>query len=89
MFLYFCLQSIQLMDKIFQIDWPIVNNNVKKGLLIMMKRSTIPIEISTVHIITLNLDSFVGVSIEKFILMYDPIETNKTPLFISHLITFK
>ncbi|CAL1676372.1 unnamed protein product [Lasius platythorax] len=54
------VESIQLMDKIFQIDWPIVNNNVKKGLLIMMKRSTIPIEISTVHIITLNLDSFVG-----------------------------
>lgn len=63
MFLYFCLQSIQLADKIFQIDWPILNNNVKKDLLLIMKRSTIPIEISTIHIITLNLESFVSVSV--------------------------
>lgn len=39
-----------------------MDNNVKKSLLIIMKRSTIPIEISTACIITLNLESFVGVS---------------------------
>jgi len=31
----------------------------------MMQRSTIPIEICTAYIITLNLESFVGVSIEN------------------------
>ncbi|XP_072754209.1 uncharacterized protein [Anoplolepis gracilipes] len=54
------VKSIQLTDKMFEINWPILNNNAKKGLLIMMKRSTIPIEICTAHIITLNLESFVG-----------------------------
>lgn len=33
-----------------------------------MKRAIIPIEISTVYIITMNLDSFVSVSIEKIYL---------------------
>ncbi|XP_072754208.1 uncharacterized protein [Anoplolepis gracilipes] len=54
------VKSIQIADKIFEINWPILNNNAKKGLLIMMKRSTIPIEICTAHIFTLNLESFVG-----------------------------
>jgi len=47
-----------------------MDNSVKKSLLIIMKRAMIPIEISTVYILTMNLDSFVAVSIKTFILMY-------------------
>jgi len=43
-----------------------LNNNIKKNLLIIMKRATMPIEFTTAHIISLNLDSFVAVSIINF-----------------------
>ncbi|XP_018365431.1 PREDICTED: odorant receptor 49b-like [Trachymyrmex cornetzi] len=53
------LKSLQLVDSIFQMEWLIIDNSVKKSLLIIMKRAMIPIEISTLHILTMNLDSFV------------------------------
>ncbi|XP_018337238.1 PREDICTED: odorant receptor 46a-like [Trachymyrmex septentrionalis] len=53
------LKSLQLVDSIFQMEWPIMDNSVKKSLLIIMKRAMIPIEISTIYILTMNLDSFV------------------------------
>ncbi|XP_012528082.1 odorant receptor 46a isoform X2 [Monomorium pharaonis] len=54
------LKSLQLIDSIFQMNWPILDNSVKKSLVIIMKRAMIPIEISTIFILTLNLDSFVA-----------------------------
>ncbi|XP_018337030.1 PREDICTED: odorant receptor 4-like [Trachymyrmex septentrionalis] len=54
------LKSVQVADSIFQIKWPLLNNNIKTNLLIIMKRATIPIEFTTAHIISLNLDSFVA-----------------------------
>ncbi|KAL0116260.1 hypothetical protein PUN28_011237 [Cardiocondyla obscurior] len=62
------LKSLQLTDSIFQMEWPLVDNNIKKSLLIIMKRSMEPIEISTVYILTMNLDSFVTVSKKLMIL---------------------
>ncbi|XP_018374335.1 PREDICTED: odorant receptor 46a-like [Trachymyrmex cornetzi] len=53
------LKSLELTDSIFQMNWPILDNSVKKSLLLIMKRAMIPIEISTVYILTMNLDSFV------------------------------
>jgi len=44
-----------------------MDNSVKKSLLIIMKRAMIPIEISTVYILTMNLDSFVVVSINIYL----------------------
>ncbi|XP_070518434.1 odorant receptor 46a-like isoform X2 [Cardiocondyla obscurior] len=52
-------KSVQLADSVFQIKWPIMSNNVKRSLLIIMKRTITPIEFTTAHIISLNLDSFV------------------------------
>ncbi|XP_071631675.1 putative odorant receptor 85d [Temnothorax longispinosus] len=54
------LKGLELTDSIFQMEWPNLDNNIKKGLLLVMKRSMIPIEISTVYILTINLDSFVA-----------------------------
>ncbi|XP_011640465.2 odorant receptor 46a-like [Pogonomyrmex barbatus] len=53
-------KSLQLMENIFQMEWPIVNNTIKKGFIIIMKRAMVPIEISTIYILTINLDSFVA-----------------------------
>ncbi|XP_011705258.1 PREDICTED: odorant receptor 94b-like [Wasmannia auropunctata] len=53
------LKSLQLTDSIFQMEWPFVENSTKKGILIIMKRAIIPVEISTIYILTINLDSFV------------------------------
>ncbi|XP_018317934.1 uncharacterized protein [Mycetomoellerius zeteki] len=55
------LKSLHLTDSIFQMEWPVVENSVKKDILIIMKRAMIPIEITTIHILIINLDSFVAV----------------------------
>ncbi|XP_036140048.1 odorant receptor 46a [Monomorium pharaonis] len=52
------LKSLQLIDSIFHMEWP-MDNSVKKNLLMIMKRVMTPIEISTVYIINMNLNSFV------------------------------
>ncbi|XP_032691305.1 odorant receptor 46a-like [Odontomachus brunneus] len=54
------VKSLQLSDSIFQMNWPAMNNNVTKSLLIIMNRAEIPIEISTAYILSMNLDSFVA-----------------------------
>lgn len=43
-----------------------LNNSSQKALLLIMRRSVIPIEFNSVVIITLNLDSFVSVSINQY-----------------------
>jgi len=63
--LYYDLQSLQLSDNIYNIEWTMLNNNVKKGLLMIMNRATIPIEFTSAHIISMNLESFVMVCIRK------------------------
>jgi len=50
---------------------------MKKDLLLIMRRSTVPIEFTSSYIILMNLDSFVGVSM-KCLLLHD-IEVN--PIF--------
>ncbi|XP_018403365.1 PREDICTED: odorant receptor 46a-like [Cyphomyrmex costatus] len=83
------LKSLQLTDSIFQMNWPILDNNVKKSLLLIMKRAMTPIEISTVYILTMNLDSFVMVGI-KFVgnifKKSAPLKTNDLDLFIKVMI---
>ncbi|XP_072754238.1 uncharacterized protein [Anoplolepis gracilipes] len=54
-------KSLHLANNIFNnVEWPTLSNNCKKDLLLIMKRSTIPIEFSSMYIMTLNLDSFVA-----------------------------
>ncbi|EZA58604.1 ObirOr5-E9 [Ooceraea biroi] len=53
-------KSLELTDRIFQTDWPMLNSSIKNSLLIIMKRAIIPIEFTTAHIISLNLESFVA-----------------------------
>lgn len=61
--LYFYFQSLQIADNIYKMEWMTLDNSIKKGLLIIMKRSVSSIEFTSAVIITMNLDSFISVSI--------------------------
>ncbi|XP_070156654.1 putative odorant receptor 85d isoform X1 [Polyergus mexicanus] len=54
------LKSRQLIDNIFEMEWYMLDQNVKKALILIMRRSTVPIEFTSAYIISMNLDSFVG-----------------------------
>ncbi|XP_029665545.1 putative odorant receptor 85d [Formica exsecta] len=53
------LKSIQLSDEIFGMDWVKLDKKMKENLIMIMNRSLRPIEFSSIHIVTVNLDSFV------------------------------
>ncbi|KAI4483691.1 hypothetical protein M0804_007951 [Polistes exclamans] len=55
------LKSKELIDKIFGIDWTILNNSMKTSLLIMMNRTIKPISMVVIKIFSLNLDSFISI----------------------------
>ncbi|XP_024872663.1 odorant receptor 94b-like [Temnothorax curvispinosus] len=57
------LKSVQLAANIFGMGWLKMKQSRKQNLLMIMNRSLTPIEFSSAYIITMNLDSFVGVSI--------------------------
>lgn len=42
-------------------NWVTENKKVKDNLIMIINRSTVPIEFSSAHILNLNLDSFVKV----------------------------
>ncbi|XP_036140049.1 odorant receptor Or1 [Monomorium pharaonis] len=53
------LKSIKFCDEIFAMDWVTADKKARKNLILIMNRSLIPIEFSSAHIVTVNLDSFV------------------------------
>ncbi|XP_024872652.1 odorant receptor 94a-like [Temnothorax curvispinosus] len=54
------LKSLQLVNSIYDIEWPALSNNNKRNLLLIMKRAMTPIEFTSAYIITMNLESFVA-----------------------------
>lgn len=57
-----------MIDHIFEMDWPELNNSFKKAFLMIMNRAMIPIEFTSAYLFSMNLESFVGVNINKFII---------------------
>ncbi|XP_011705963.1 PREDICTED: odorant receptor 94a-like [Wasmannia auropunctata] len=55
------LKSTQLLNNIFAMDWVTMNRNVKESLLIIMNRAVVPIEFTSAYVLSMNLDSFVGI----------------------------
>lgn len=47
-------------------EWLTLDHNVQKSLLIIMTRSMIPIEFTSAYVISMNLESFVTVSIKIY-----------------------
>lgn len=65
-FFFFILQSLELSDMIFRSNWTSLNSNVQRAILLVMKRSMKPIEFTSIYIVSVNLDSFMTVSIPFF-----------------------
>ncbi|XP_011640454.2 odorant receptor Or1-like [Pogonomyrmex barbatus] len=55
------LKSRQLVDSIFEMEWFELNKYTKQSLLMIMKRSSRPIELTSAYVISMNLDSFVSI----------------------------
>lgn len=68
---FFILQSLDISNMIFELDWPDLDNSTKRDLLMIMMRASYPIEITSIHVITMNLDSFVIVSTKKINLFFN------------------
>lgn len=64
-FFFFVPQSLELSDMIFRSNWTSLNNNVQRAILLVMRRSMKPIEFTSIYIVSVNLDSFMTVSIRK------------------------
>ncbi|XP_076241164.1 odorant receptor 4-like [Calliopsis andreniformis] len=65
--LYYCwygnevkLKSLQLSDKIFKSNWISLSNNTKKILLMIMRRATVPIDYTSIHVVSMDLESFMS-----------------------------
>ncbi|KAK1122362.1 hypothetical protein K0M31_009584 [Melipona bicolor] len=57
------IQSLQVPDMIFNSNWVSWDEKTKRILLLVMTRTTRPIEFTSGYLVTLNLESFVAVSI--------------------------
>ncbi|XP_019700847.1 odorant receptor 4-like [Harpegnathos saltator] len=55
------IKSTQLLYSIFAMDWLALDRNFKKSLLIIMNRAMIPIEFTSAYVLSMNIDSFVGI----------------------------
>ncbi|XP_076377263.1 odorant receptor 4-like isoform X1 [Megalopta genalis] len=62
---YFCwfgnevkLKSLEVPDMIFESEWTSLSDKTKKILLLMMRRGMVPIEFTSLHIVSVNLETF-------------------------------
>ncbi|XP_076377256.1 odorant receptor 46a [Megalopta genalis] len=62
---YFCwfgnevkLKSLEVADMIFESEWTLLNDSTKRILLMMMRRATVPIEFTSNHIVSMNVEAF-------------------------------
>ncbi|XP_015432301.1 PREDICTED: odorant receptor Or1-like [Dufourea novaeangliae] len=55
------LKSLAIPDMIFGSNWTSFNNNTRKILLMIMRRATVPIEITSVFVVSMNLQTFVTI----------------------------
>ncbi|XP_076679568.1 uncharacterized protein LOC143374903 [Andrena cerasifolii] len=54
------MKSLEISNVIFRIDWTQLDNNVKRILLMIMRRASTPIEFNSIHVISMNIESFVN-----------------------------
>lgn len=56
---------------IFEIDWLALKETTKRDLLMIMMRARSPIQMTSVYVVTMNLKSFVIVSMERIDFLFD------------------
>ncbi|XP_076634640.1 odorant receptor 46a-like [Colletes latitarsis] len=54
------LKSLDIPDVIIDSDWMCLDIKSQKMLLMIMKRATIPIEFTSIHVVSMNLESFMS-----------------------------
>ncbi|XP_053982819.1 odorant receptor 46a-like [Hylaeus volcanicus] len=59
-------KSLDISNMIFRTDWTFLDKNAKRVLLMIMRRASVPIEFTSMHIAHMNLETFVSVSIHNF-----------------------
>lgn len=59
------LQSLEIPNAVLESNLPFLNDSSKKILLLIMRRSLEPIEFTSCHVISMNLESFAIVSIKE------------------------
>ncbi|XP_024886417.1 odorant receptor 22b-like [Temnothorax curvispinosus] len=55
------IKSHQMIDHIFETEWLTLDKNRKKSLMIIMRRTTVPIQITCARIVPVNLETFMGI----------------------------
>ncbi|XP_077264611.1 odorant receptor 67c-like isoform X3 [Temnothorax americanus] len=55
------IKSHQMIDHIFETEWLTLDKNRKKSLMIIMRRTTVPIQITCAYIVPMNLETFMGI----------------------------
>ncbi|XP_076285432.1 odorant receptor 10-like [Lasioglossum baleicum] len=58
-------KSLEIPDLIFASNWSHLDDDSKKTLLMIMVRATFPIEFTTAHILSVNIDSFMAVRMKS------------------------
>lgn len=62
LFMLCSIQSTSLADAVYHMDWSLLPISESKDLLMIMRRSTIPIKFTSSFLITLSLQSYSNVS---------------------------
>lgn len=57
------MQSVQLINNLFEIEWFALGEDSKKDLLTIAKCGNLSIQLTSAYVIPINLDSFISVSI--------------------------
>ncbi|CAL7950598.1 unnamed protein product [Xylocopa violacea] len=83
--LYYCwysnevkLKSLELPNVIFRSDWTSWDTKPTKILLTIMNRATKPIEFTSIHLVSLNLDSFMALMKTSYS-MFNLLQQTKNP----------
>nr|XP_034178504.1 odorant receptor 94b-like isoform X1 [Osmia lignaria] len=77
------LKSVEVSEMIFGSDWTELNKDTKRILSVIMRRATMCIEFTSGHIVTMNLESFINVSIHQVLVHFDErfhLETNHSSI---------
>lgn len=64
---YFVLQSLTIVDEIYQMDWNFLNLKTKQKLIIMMIRASRPIQLTGASLVDLSIETFLKVIYFLFI----------------------
>lgn len=59
------LQSLEIPNAVLESNLPFLNDSSKKILLLIMRRALEPIEFTSCHVVSMNLESFAIVSIKE------------------------